>query len=179
MFREKKFVSSLHKNGFLDYYEYKNKCTEKLPLLIYIHGAGSRGNELSKMSRVGPLGEIDNGREISAVIVAPQCHKDTWFDLFAVLEEFIEYQINRDEIDKNRIYLCGISMGGYAAWQMAISHPEWFAALVPVCGGGMYWHAERLKSTPIWAFHGECDNVVFPEESKKIVNAVNDCGGNA
>lgn len=179
MFSEKVFHSEFHKNDYLKYYSYEEKSDYPLPLLIYIHGAGSRGTELSQMSRVGPLGEIDKGRKIPALVVAPQCHKDTWFDLFAVLEEFIEHFIKTENIDKSRVYICGISMGAYCAWQMAMSHPEWFAALVPVCGGGRRWKAGRLKNLPIWAFHGECDDVISPKESVKMVNAVNRCGGNA
>lgn len=70
-------------------------------------------------------------------------------------------------------------MGAYATWQMCISHPDWFAAAVPVCGGGMYWNAARFKDLPIWAFHGALDDVVFPEESIKMVSAINNSGGNA
>ncbi len=182
MFKEKIYNSKVISGGYLRYLEYIGafNANEKGPLLIYLHGAGSRGNSFSCINRnVGPFGEINKGRDIPATIVAPLCHCDTWFDLFQILSEFIEDNINKDYIDKSRVYLCGVSMGGYAAWQMAISHPEWFAALVPVCGGGMYWNAARLKNIPIWAFHGECDNVVYPEESIKMVNAVKANGGNA
>ena len=70
-------------------------------------------------------------------------------------------------------------MGGYATWQLAMSLPEFFAAVVPICGGGMYWHAFSLARTPIWAHHGAKDPTVFVEESEKMVNAVNKSGGNA
>ena len=70
-------------------------------------------------------------------------------------------------------------MGGYAAWQLAMSMPEYFAAIVPICGGGMYWNADRLVNVPIWAFHGEKDSAVLVEESVKMVNAFNQAGGNA
>ncbi len=81
--------------------------------------------------------------------------------------------------DRKRIYMMGSSMGGYATWQLAMSMPEYFAAIVPICGGGMYWEAERLTNVPVWAFHGGKDTVVFPEESQKMVDAVNQYGGNA
>jgi predicted peptidase len=70
-------------------------------------------------------------------------------------------------------------MGSYAAWQLGMSLPHVFAAMVPICGGGMYWNAERLKNVPVWAFHGADDTLVYPEESAKMVEAVNACGGNA
>jgi predicted peptidase len=70
-------------------------------------------------------------------------------------------------------------MGGYTAWTAAMTKPELFAALIPVCGGGMYWNANKLKEIPIWAFHGALDKVVYVTESIHMVNAVNQCGGNA
>lgn len=73
----------------------------------------------------------------------------------------------------------GVSMGGYAAWQLAMSMLEYFAAMVPICGGEMYWNAERLVNVPVWAFHGGKDPIVHLEESVKMVDAVNSFGGNA
>ena len=70
-------------------------------------------------------------------------------------------------------------MGGYAVWQLAMSRPQLYAAIVPICGGGMYWNAAKLKTLPVWAFHGSIDDVVYLEESQKMVNAVNRAGGNA
>lgn len=179
MLKEKIFYAKDSQKKYLKYYYHNTDNNTKKPLLIYIHGSGSRGEKLSDMSRVGPLGELDKGRDIPAVLAAPQCHKNTWFDLFSVLEEFIEPMIATENIDKQRVYLCGISMGAYASWQMAMSHPEWFAALVAVCGGGMYWNAARLRELPIWAFHGARDKTVLPEESIHMVDAVNANGGNA
>lgn len=82
-------------------------------------------------------------------------------------------------MDQSRVYIIGVSMGAYATWQMCMSHPDWFSAAVPICGGGMYWDAQRLRNLPVWAFHGALDTVVLPSESKKMVDAVNQKGGNA
>ena len=81
--------------------------------------------------------------------------------------------------DRGRIYLMGSSMGGYGAWQLGMSLPEVFAAIVPICGGGMHWNVWRLKNVPVWAFHGGKDTVVLPEESELLVNTLNRRGGNA
>ena len=70
-------------------------------------------------------------------------------------------------------------MGGYGTWQLAMSRPELFSAIAPICGGGMYWNTARLKNTPVWAFHGDSDGTVLPEESKKMVEKVNANGGSA
>lgn len=180
VFSEKKFVSEKHAGEYLNYLEYlPEEPYEKLPLVIYLHGAGSRGNDLSRMNPTGPVKELQNGRTIHAAVIAPQCHGETWFDLFQLLLEFIETYRAKSAIDPDRVYLTGCSMGAFAVWQVCISHPEWFAAAVPVCGGGMYWDAARLKNIPVWAFHGLLDTVVSPEESVKMVSAVNKNGGNA
>ena len=73
----------------------------------------------------------------------------------------------------------GASMGGYGTWQLAMSMPEIFAAIAPICGGGMSWNCERLKDVPVWAFHGGKDPVVDVEESRRLVDSVNKNGGNA
>ncbi len=93
--------------------------------------------------------------------------------------EFIDHHRHDARVDIDRVYLCGNSMGGYAAWNMACLRPDWFAALVPVCGGGMPWLTYQLKELPIWAFHGMQDTTVLPEESLHMVKAVNANGGSA
>ncbi|MBQ8610841.1 MAG: prolyl oligopeptidase family serine peptidase [Oscillospiraceae bacterium] len=111
--------------------------------------------------------------------VAPQCSADTWFDLWEHLEALAEEIVRLPYADTERIYLMGSSMGGYGTWQLAMSMPTLFAAIVPICGGGMYWNAGRLVNVPVWAFHGGKDPTVYVEESKKMVDAVNRAGGNA
>ncbi len=151
---------------------------EKYPAIILLHGAGGRGTDIQPILDNPYFTETEKFNH-RAVSFAPQCYANTWFDMFEQLQEFIDFAINQPYVDKERVYLFGASMGGYATWQMAMTHPEWFAAIVPICGGGMYWNAERLKNMGVWAFHGEVDDVVFPEESRKMVDYVNMKGGNA
>ncbi len=180
MYNYFEFISKNRNSVKLDYLEYNEASTKgKRPLFIYIHGAGARGTDKTILKTLPIFKALDDGRECEGVFVAPQCHKDTWFELYDVLLEFIEYRINKGDVDTSRVYLTGSSMGGYTSWQVAMTHPEWFAAFAPICGGGMYWNAARLKGLPIWAFHGSVDPIVFPEESKKMVDAVNKNGGNA
>lgn len=150
----------------------------KYPALIMLHGAGSRGTDVTPLIN-NPYFLETEVHSLEMVTFAPQCYTNTWFDIFEELQAFIEFAISEPYVDSDRIYLMGASMGGYATWQMAMSRPELFAAIVPICGGGMYWNAERLKNMGVWAFHGEVDDVVFPEESKKMVDYVNMKGGNA
>ena len=100
------------------------------------------------------------------------------FDVFEQLQAFIKWVYSSDFCDKERVYLMGASMGGYATWQMAMSLPELFAAIVPICGGGMYWNAHRLPDVPVWAFHGDADTVVPPVNSYELCDRLKAAGGN-
>lgn len=153
-------------------------ASQKYPLLIYIHGAGGRGSDIEPLYHADFFDAVEK-QNLNVIAAAPQCYADTWFCIFEQLQEFILQMVGQNYIDKDRVYLIGASMGGYATWQLAMSKPELFAAIVPICGGGMYWNAGRLKDMAVWAFHGSDDLVVFCEESKKMVRAVNEKGGSA
>ena len=146
------------------YLEYipEQQNQEKIPLLIYLHGAGERGDNIEKINVHGPIKEMLAGKVSSNfIVIAPQCEeRKTWWDYAESLYEWILEYIKQPFIDKNRVYLTGNSMGGYGTWALAMAHPELFAAIVPICGGGLSWNAEMLKNTPIWAFHCVNDNVV-------------------
>lgn len=151
---------------------------KKYPLVIYIHGAGGRGNDIDKIYTHPFFTETEPYLK-DTVSVAPQCYANTWFDIFEQLQEYIEAMIALDYVDSSRVYLMGASMGGYTTWQLGMSRPELYAAILPICGGGMYWNVGRLKSTAVWAFHGEVDPTVLCEESKKLVDKLNRAEGNA
>jgi predicted peptidase len=111
--------------------------------------------------------------------VAPHCTENFWYDKYETLARFAHAVARMPFADPTRYYLCGASMGGYTAWQLALSHPTLFAAMIPICGGGMYWAASRLVNLPIWAFHGAKDTTVLPIESKNMVDAITRKGGMA
>ena len=152
--------------------------TVKYPLVIYLHGAGGRGRDTDVIYNHPFFSKTETWLK-DAISVAPQCYEDSWFSIFEQLQAFLKDVIAWDCVDKSRVYVVGASMGGYATWQLAMSRPELFAAIIPICGGGMYWNAGRLIHMGVWAFHGEEDITVFPQESKKMVDAVNLNGGNA
>ena len=156
---------------------YKNG--DRFPVIIFLHGAGSRGNDIHILKNNPYFNIINKHLEFPFITVAPQCSQNTWFDMFEQLKRFVFKIYDENFTDKNKIYLMGASMGGYGTWQLAMSLPELFAAIVPICGGGMYWNASRLVNVPVWAFHGAKDTVVFKEESIKLVDAINKCGGKA
>ena len=151
---------------------------EQYPLVIYLHGAGGRGRDINVICEHPFFSETELWLK-DAISVAPQCYEDSWFSIFEQLQAFVKDVIAWDCVDKSRVYVVGASMGGYATWQLAMSRPEWFAAIIPICGGGMYWNAGRLIHMGVWAFHGDEDGTVFLEESKKMVNAVKVNGGKA
>ena len=108
----------------------------------------------------------------------PQCSYNSWFDVFEQLRCFVKNVITLPYVDEKNVYLSGVSMGGYAAWQMLMSEPDVFRKAVICCGGGMYWNAARIKAS-VWAFHGTDDTTVFTEESRKMIEAVKRNGGSA
>jgi len=150
------------------------------PLMVFLHGAGERGHDLDLLKRHGPPKLVSEGEDLPFIILSPQCPKGKWWPnmcehIMALIDEAVEnYQI-----DENRIYLTGLSMGGYGTWMVANAYPERFAAIVPVCGGGHPLTARNLKNIPIWAFHGAEDSVVPLLRSQEMVDAVNGAGGHA
>lgn len=151
----------------------------KYPVLFFFAGAGTRGDNIELLT-TNPFFEITkNHKAFPFVIVAPLCSRNTWFDLWEHIQGLVRHVAELPFADRTRFYIIGASMGGYATWQLAMSMPEYFAAIAPICGGGMYWNAFRLKNIPVWAFHGAKDPAVLLEESVKMVDAVNRKGGNA
>ena len=150
----------------------------KYPVLFFLHGAGTRGTSTDAL-RENAFFECTENMNLPFVIVAPLCSENTWFDLFEHLIALVKEVAKLPYVDEKRIYLTGNSMGGYGTWQLAMSMPEYFAAIVPVCGGGMYWNAWRLKNVAVWAFHGEKDDCVSPTETEKMMDIVKRAGAEA
>ena len=150
------------------------------PLMLFLHGAGERGSDLQKVKVHGPPKIVEKQEDFPFIVVSPQCPKGDWWDeKLDVLTNLLDDIVTRYDVDTDRIYLTGLSMGGYGTWALASKYPDRFAAIVPICGGGKRFMAYRLKDTPVWAFHGAKDSVVPLEESEEMVEAINDRGGNA
>ena len=164
---------------YLITYPYNYKQGAKYPVIIFLHGAGGRGTDIEIIKENPYFKEIAEYPEFPFVSIAPQCSGNSWFDIFERLKKLVIHIAKEEYTDTERIYLVGVSMGGYGTWQLAMSLPEIFAAAIPICGGGMYWNASRLVNVPIWAFHGAKDHLVNVDESIRMVNAINDNGGNA
>ena len=154
-------------------------CSQnKYPVIIHLHGAGSRGEDANVLRNQAIMNYAASSEEFPFVMFLPQCHEDCWFDVFERLKALVDNLISNPFVDRDRIFISGVSMGGYAAWQMLMSKNAVFKKAIICCGGGMYWNAARIKAS-VWAFHGDIDPVVFCEESRKMVDAVNRHGGSA
>ena len=162
------------------------KGANKWPLILFLHGAGERGTNLWLVAKHGPPKIVQEKPDLPFIVVSPQCPSGERWDpevLLALLDRITA----RYQVDTNRIYLTGLSMGGYGTWSLGLTHPEKFAAIAPICGGGDAISVllpspkklPALKTLPIWAFHGAKDPVVTLEESERMVAAVNRAGGQA
>lgn len=147
------------------------------PLLLFLHGAGERGSDLGLKAH-GPPKVLETG-PLPFIVLSPQCPADSWWTLeLTALAKLLTDALARYPADPARVYLSGLSMGGYGAWHLAEKFPDRFAALAPVCGGGIVPLAGKLE-LPIWAFHGAKDEVVPLAESVRMVEAVRAAGGDA
>lgn len=172
---QKEITKTLTANYLLylpkDYAESENK----FPLVLFLHGAGERGTDLEKVKTHGLPKLINEGKEFPFIVVSPQCSEDkVWStDILSALLDEIETNYL---VDKNRIYVTGLSMGGNGTWSLAIAQPKRFAAIAPVCGWNMPSDACRLKDMAIWVFHGAKDNVIPIESSEFMVERLKSCG---
>lgn len=157
-----------------------SKQTKNYPLLIYLHGGSQKGNDLNKLKEYGLPYLVDQGSDFDFIIASPQCpdnkywSSEDWFEpLYSKISA--EYRV-----DINKVYLTGISMGGYGAYIVAMDYPDKFAAILPLCGGCNDSDTTRicnLKNIPIWAFHGTADDKIHISETERIVDALEKCKG--
>jgi predicted peptidase len=158
--------------------DYKKDKIKTYPLLIFLHGSGERGDSIEKVKTHGPPSFVENRPDFPFITVSPQCPSGTRWNIDD-LQGMLEQLLVKYRIDTSRIYLTGLSMGGFGTWAWACRFPGQFAAIAPVCGGGDVQYASALKNTPVWAFHGESDPVVPVYRTVEMVEAVNAKGGSA
>ena len=141
-------------------------------MILQLHGAGERGcggEELDKVLVHGFANVVNDENLKDCSLVMPQCPTDSfWVAKIESLKVFIDNLVSAYHVDANRIYLCGLSMGGYGTWYTATAYPDLFAAIAPCCGGGMAWLARTL-TMPIWTFHGMKDTAVSPNQTLEMI----------
>ncbi|GIO34273.1 MULTISPECIES: prolyl oligopeptidase family serine peptidase [Paenibacillus] len=160
--------------------EYDPSADKKWPVILFLHGSGERGSAIELVKIHGIPLIADRDPSFPFICISPQCPEESdWARekdaVIAVLDEVMAAY----NADASRVYITGLSMGGYGTWLLAADLPERFAAAAPICGGGSWMDAFQLTRTPIWAFHGAKDDVVPLSESEKMVKAVQDAGGSA
>lgn len=171
-----KIIKQVNSQDIFPYIAYiPERISDHPSLLIQLHGAGERGNGGEDLDRVlihsfSKIINDDNFQD--CILIIPQCPSDSfWVAKIESLKHFIDEMILKYSADTGRIYLCGLSMGGFGTWYLAMAYPDMFAAIAPCCGGGMAWNAATLKM-PIWAFHGLEDPVVSPRHTIEMVEAL-------
>ncbi|MGC4005012.1 MAG: dienelactone hydrolase family protein [Pirellulales bacterium] len=175
----------------------KIEAGKTYPVVLFLHGAGERGNDDKAQLKFFPtwMAEDKNREKYPCFVIAPQCRTGKkWADTdwskktgepmtdkpsdqmqvaLAALDSVIETQ----PVDKSRLYLTGLSMGGYGSWDLAARQPDRFAAVVPICGGGDPKQAAKLTKLPIWAWHGDKDPAVPVGRSREMIEAIKAAGG--
>lgn len=158
--------------------DYGKQKGQRWPLILFLHGAGERGTDIELLKLHGIPRVVEENPNFPYIAVSPQCPEGSWWPLhLSDLNALVEQILLLYKVDTDRIYLTGLSMGGYGAWNLATAYPDRFAAVAPICGGGDPDTVCAMKNVPVWAFHGEQDNVVLLRESRKMVDALRECGG--
>ena len=139
--------------------EYGKEADKKWPVMIFLHGSGERGSDLEKVKAHGPPKLIAAGKDFPFVVVSPQAPLNGKGWDVETLNGMLDEVMQKYHVDKTRVYLTGLSMGGGGTWSWATSNPERFAAIAPICGFGSPLSTRRLKNVPAWVFHGEKDPV--------------------
>jgi len=195
---EQAFVELSHTNGrgetmpFLLFVPQGYDQTKQYPLVLWLHGGGTRGNDLKLLLShgnehgIGFLARADNQARYPSFVLAPQCPTNRFWgnseannpttEMTLVLE--ILDKVRQDHrVDSRRLYVMGMSLGGYGTWDIITRNPWTFAAAVPICGGGNPAKASLIAKTPIWVFHGDEDEMVNVSESRRMVAALQKAGG--
>ena len=153
---------------------------KKYPLVIFLHGAGSRGETAKRLHKNFSLSCIRKRQDARGfILLAPHCKGVTWNEWMTPLLHLVEQFRELPYVDQTRVHITGNSMGGYGTWAITTLRPEWFASAMPLSGGGSAGFAKRLVDIPFRAFHGLRDEIVDPYESLDMVKAVNNAGGYA
>jgi predicted peptidase len=169
---------------------------KKYPLVLFLHGIGERGinNSWQLVHGVGAFATAENRSKYPCFVVAPQCPlKDSWVPLSSLLLqramadeptetlrlafELVDKLAAELPVDRERIYITGLSMGGFGVWDAICRRPDFFAAAMPLCGGGDAEQAAKLKDLPLWAFHGSIDITISPGRTTSMIEAIRKAGG--
>lgn len=148
----------------------------KPPVLIFLHGRSLSGTNLDLVKKYGVIHEIEKGRKVPAIVVAPQVLAGKSWEPEKILS-VLRFVQKTFDTDTNRVYVAGMSLGGYGTLRFAGAYPEIVTAAVALCGGGNTTDGCDLATVPLWIQHGNQDEAVPISESEKIVKAIKNCNG--
>lgn len=153
---------------------YNTDSTEVYPLIISLHGASLCGHNLQRVLRYGPLDAVSKGMRIPAVIIAPQNPGGAWNP--SKINDLLEWTATNYRVDRERVYVLGMSLGGYGTMDFAGSYPDKVAAAMALCGGCSLKDYQPLGNLPLWIIHGTADRAVSINQSKVVVKALESAG---
>lgn len=155
-----------------------NQAPKRWPVVLFLHGAGERGDNLDDVKKNGPPKLVAEGKQFPCIIVSPQCPGDSWWPTQVPMLEALLDEVEKNySVDKDRVYLTGLSMGGFGTWSLAMAQPDRFAALAPICGRGDPTKVGPIAHVPTWVFHGAKDTTVPLAGSQEMVDALKAAGG--
>jgi predicted peptidase len=165
--------------------DYGKDPQQKWPLILFLHGSGERGSDLELLKRQPLPKTLDQQKNFPFIVLSPQLPLEmgNWSEWIDPLEGLVDQIQAAYSIDTRRVYLTGLSMGGFGTWEFALRYPRRFAAIVPIAGGYRFQsHAIPenicdLKDLPVWVFHGAQDVNVLPSQAEEMVKALEGCGG--
>ncbi len=157
--------------------DYDADPDRRWPLVLFLHGAGERGADLELAALHGPPKLADAGHEFPFILVTPQCAASSqWVAELSTLSGLLDEVVAAHRVDPTRVSVTGLSMGGYGTWSLAVRYPDRFAAIAPICGGLWMQGAAPIRSVPVWAFHGDADDVVPISATEQIVTELRSLG---
>jgi len=161
---------------------YDPQHSDRWPLVLFLHGSSMRGNDVNLVKRQGLSRLVHQGQEFPFILLSPQCPSSqwwTWPQLSTTLSHLLDEVESTYMVDPERIYVTGLSMGGFGTWSLAIAYPQRFAAIVPISGpADDLDRISAIRHLPVWAFHGDQDYIVPLQSMVETVNALEACGGN-
>lgn len=140
------------------------------PVIIFLHGASLCGNDLNRVRRYGTIHAIEGGRDMDAYVIAPQNPGGAWSP--KKIMDLVDWLSQRGDVDPNRIYVLGMSLGGYGTIDLAATYPDRIAAAIAMCGGASVRNLEGLTEVPLWIIHGTADRAVSVSQSDKVVSTI-------
>lgn len=175
----KTIISSQQERNYLLYTPTDMEPDQQYPILLFLHGGGERGDSIELLKKHGPPKLISEGKDFPFYVLSPQCPYEIGFFDERVIETLLDQIIASHNIDTSRVYLAGLSQGGYGVWRLAVNNPDKYAAMISICAASIpIVYLDELTDLPIWIFHGVMDEAVPVELSIEAYKKLKSLNGN-